>query len=87
MQSHLGLECAQRLLEVDFLIEINLTDNVFTILLELDQNLLEVLNLAHEILLIASIFIPAFFSLYFLQFAIHVVQFVRDLCITLDILL
>lgn len=87
MQGHLGLESAQWLLEVDFLIEVDLANNILAILLELDQNLLEVFDLAHEVLLIASILVPTFLSLDLLQFPTHIVQFIGNLCVALDILL
>ena len=86
MKGHLSLECAQWLLKMYFLIEIDLAYNILTIFLELYQYFLEIFNLAHQILLVASILVPSFFSLNFFQFPSHIVQLIRYLCITLNIL-
>ena len=63
MDHHLGLVGVQGLLDVDFMVEVYLTDCLLAIIFQLSYHLFEVLHFGLQVLLGASIVISPFFFL------------------------
>lgn len=87
MKNHFSLEGIERLLQLYLLIEINLTSNTASALLELTHKLLKIVDFGHKVFLSAMIIIASLFPFYLLKFSSENIKFSIYFRIASDVLL